>query len=239
MSYGRAAGTSNSLRPYSFELFGRTVGYVGMGRIGREAAVRFKSFGTKGFYYDPYMVLSPEREKELGLQWVEFDELLVKSDIITLHVPSSDATHHLIDASALARMKPTAIVINTSRGTLIDEAALISLRADNGAFGTVGGNFCAAGFSPPPADRLELIGEKASILFENYILHLRGDSEETIRFDFEKAYQQSYDNAIAHFVQGLAQDAPFETDGFDNLQTLKLVEDAYRLAGWASQRLKF
>jgi len=55
---------------------------------------------------------------------VTFDELLVKSDIITLHVPSGDATHHIIDASALGRMKPTAIIINTSRGSVIDEAAL-------------------------------------------------------------------------------------------------------------------
>ena len=114
----------NSLRPYSFELFGRTVGYIGMGRIGQEAATRFQAFGTVGIYFDPYMALPPQREKELGLKRVEFDELLVKSDIITLHVPSGDDTHHMIDAAALSRMKPGAIVINTSRGTVIDEAAL-------------------------------------------------------------------------------------------------------------------
>ena len=116
-----------------------------------------------------------------------------------------------------------------------EDAALISLRTDNGAFGTVCGNLCAAGFPPLPADRLEIIGEKASILFENNNLHLKGDSEETIRFDFEKAYQQSYDNAIGHFVQALEQNAPFETDGSDNLQTLKLVEEAYRLAGLSTE----
>lgn len=120
----------NSLRPYSFELFGRTVGYIGMGRIGREAAARFKAFGTRGVYYDPYAALPPEREKELGLRRVELDELLLTSDIITLHVPPSDITHHMIDAAALARMKPTAIVINTSRGTAIDEAALCRALSD-------------------------------------------------------------------------------------------------------------
>jgi phosphoglycerate dehydrogenase-like enzyme len=114
----------NSLRPYSFELFGRTVGYIGMGRIGREAASRFKAFGTRGIYCDPYATFSPEQEKELALRRVEFNELLAESDIITLHVPSGDSTHHMIDAAALARMKPTTIVINTSRGTVIDEAAL-------------------------------------------------------------------------------------------------------------------
>jgi phosphoglycerate dehydrogenase-like enzyme len=114
----------NSLRPYSFELFGRTVGYLGMGRIGQEAAARFKAFGTEGIYFDPYMTMPPKREKELGLKRVEFDELLAKSDIITLHVPSGDGTHHMIDAAALSRIKPGAIVINTSRGMVIDEAAL-------------------------------------------------------------------------------------------------------------------
>ena len=114
----------NSLRPYSFELFGRTVGYLGMGRIGQEAAARFKAFGTDGIYYDPYVALPPEREEALGLKRAEFDELLVKSDVVSLHVPSSEATHHMIDAAALSRMKPTAIVINTSRGTVIDEIAL-------------------------------------------------------------------------------------------------------------------
>ena len=111
-----------------------------------------------------------------------------------------------------------------------EDMAVISLRADNGAYGTVGGNFCAAGFPPLPADRLEIIGDKASILFENNVLQLKGDSEEKIQFNFERSYQQSYDNAIGHFVQALEQNTPFETDGNDNLRTLKLVEDAYRLA---------
>jgi predicted dehydrogenase len=68
----------------------------------------------------------------------------------------------------------------------------------------------------------------------NNLLHLKGDSAEKIKVDFERSYQQSYDNAIEHFVQALEQNAPFETDGTDNLQTLKLVEDAYRLAGLPS-----
>jgi predicted dehydrogenase len=112
-----------------------------------------------------------------------------------------------------------------------EDVALISLRAENGALGTVCGNLSAAGFPPLPTDRLELIGEKGSIIFENNSLRLEGERKETIRFDFEKAYQQSYDNAIAHFVGALEQDTPFETGGDDNLQTLMLVEEAYRLAG--------
>jgi len=114
----------NSLRPYSFELDGRTVGYIGMGRIGQETAARFKAFGTAGIYYDPYVALAPGREDALGLRRADFAELLAAADIITLHVPSGAATYHMIDEAALNQMKPTAIVINTSRGTVIDEAAL-------------------------------------------------------------------------------------------------------------------
>ncbi|MEJ2164948.1 MAG: 2-hydroxyacid dehydrogenase [Desulfobacterales bacterium] len=114
----------NSLRPYSFELFGRTVGYIGLGRIGQATAARFKAFGTVGIYFDPHLALPPERETELGVRRVEFDQLLAAADVITLHVPSGSATYHLIDAAALKQMKPNAIVINTSRGTVIDEQAL-------------------------------------------------------------------------------------------------------------------
>jgi D-apiose dehydrogenase len=112
-----------------------------------------------------------------------------------------------------------------------EDVALISLKAANGALGTVSGNLSAAGFPPLPTDRLELIGDKASILFENKILRLRGETEETLEFDFAQAYQQSYDNAIAHFVQALQTGTPFETGAADNLQTLRLVEAAYRLSG--------
>ncbi len=122
----------NSLRPYSIELFGRTVGYVGMGRIGQETAARLKAFGTHGIYTDPYLQLSPRREQELGLRRVEFDELLSDADVVTLHVPGSEETHHLIDERALNRMKPTAILINTARGAIVDEKALVrALQAGN------------------------------------------------------------------------------------------------------------
>jgi phosphoglycerate dehydrogenase-like enzyme len=114
----------NSLRPYSFEIFGRTVGYIGMGRIAREAAVRFKAFGTCGIYHDPFVRLSAEEEYGLGVNWVGFDELVARADVITLHVPSGKDTHHLIDEAVLRQMKPQAIIINTSRGTIIDEKAL-------------------------------------------------------------------------------------------------------------------
>ena len=112
-----------------------------------------------------------------------------------------------------------------------EDAAQISLITASGAFGTVVGNISAAGFPPLPSDRLVLIGDKASIIFEDNVLRLFGESEETISLNLEQAYQQSYDRAIAHFVQALELGKPFETDRLDNLQTLQLVEDAYRKAG--------
>jgi D-3-phosphoglycerate dehydrogenase / 2-oxoglutarate reductase len=121
----------NSLRPYSVELYGRTVGYVGMGRIGLETAARFKAFGTAGIYYDPYAALTPQQENRLGLSRVEFNELLAAADIITLHVPSGEDTYHMIDDAAIRQMKPSAIVINTSRGTVIDEASLCKALQEN------------------------------------------------------------------------------------------------------------
>ncbi len=114
----------NSLRPDSIELCGRTVGYIGMGRIGQASALRFKAFGTRGIYYDPYSTLAPEQEKTLALNRAGLTELLNAADIVTLHVPSGPDTYHLIDHAAIEQMKPTAIIVNTSRGTVIDEQAL-------------------------------------------------------------------------------------------------------------------
>ncbi len=114
----------NSLRPCSFELFGRTIGYVGMGRIAREAAARFKAFGTSGIYHDPFVSLSGEEESRYGVRQVSFDELVANADVVTLHVPSGRDTLHLIGEAALRHMQPQAIIINTSRGSVIDEKAL-------------------------------------------------------------------------------------------------------------------
>ena len=81
-----------------------------------------------------------------------------------------------------------------------------------------------------PSDRLELIGDRASIIFDGNELRLLGSSPAKLSLNLEDAYQQSYDNAIAHFVAALEQDTAFETDRLDNLKTLQLVDDAYRKA---------
>ena len=112
-----------------------------------------------------------------------------------------------------------------------EDMAQIILKAESGVYGTVSGNFCAAGFPLLPTDRLELIGEKASIIFDKNELNLIGDTEQKISYDLNEVYQTSYNNAIAHFIKSLESGEPFETDRLDNLETLRLVSDAYRLAG--------
>lgn len=101
------------------ELAGRTLGLVGLGHIGRAVAARAQAFGLRllGWSYRPIQVP--------GVTPVSLPQLFTESDIVSLHVPLTDDTRHLIDDAALAQMKPGALLINTARGGLIDEAALV------------------------------------------------------------------------------------------------------------------
>lgn len=103
-------------------LKGRTLGIVGLGRIGYEVAMRANAFAMSVIYCD--VVAHPAMEKELNIRRVTFEELLTESDFITLHVPGGSDTKHLIGAAQLAMMKPTAFLINCSRGGVVDETAL-------------------------------------------------------------------------------------------------------------------
>ncbi|UCF90058.1 MAG: hypothetical protein JSW39_17385 [Desulfobacterales bacterium] len=138
--------------------------------------------------------------------------------------------HHLWAWARLPRVEVAAICAR-----YLENAALIALEAANGAFGTVSGNLSAPGAPPLPRDRLELIGERASIIFEDDTLHLTGARQASVRFDLEEAYQKSHDHAIAHFMDRLESGEPFETDRRYHLETLRLVEDAYRRAGHQRQ----
>jgi glyoxylate reductase len=102
------------------ELAGKQLGILGMGRIGSAVAARAQAFGMMV----AYVPRGATRHDGDGVRQVSFDELLVTSDIVSLHVPLTDETRHLIDQRALARMKRTAYLINTSRGPVVDEAAL-------------------------------------------------------------------------------------------------------------------
>lgn len=102
---------------------GRTLGIVGMGNVGREVAKRARAFDMKIIYTTPRP--SAEIDEAFNAQPVCLDDLLKQSDVISLHCPLKEETHHLIDKAAIEKMKPAAVVINISRGPVIDELALI------------------------------------------------------------------------------------------------------------------
>ena len=138
-----------------FDLFGRTVGVVGTGRIGRCVAEILLGFGCRVLAFDP----TPEPElTRRGVSYAPLDELLAASDILTLHCPLNPTTRHMIDAAALARMKRGAMLINTSRGGLIDTPAVIEA-LKSGQLGHLG---------------LDVYEEEADLFFDdhsNSIIH--------------------------------------------------------------------
>jgi len=104
------------------DVHGKTLGIIGLGRIGSAVARRAKGFNMRILYYD--VVRREELERELGLEYKPLEELLKEADYVTLHVPLTRETHHLIGERELNLMKPTAYLINTSRGAVIDQKAL-------------------------------------------------------------------------------------------------------------------
>jgi D-3-phosphoglycerate dehydrogenase len=106
------------------ELYGKTLGVVGLGRIGTEVAKRALSFGMKVLAYDPF--LSREVAESLGIEIVELKDLLQSSDYITVHTPLTEETEHMISTKEFAIMKKGVRIINCARGGIVDEAALVN-----------------------------------------------------------------------------------------------------------------
>lgn len=111
------------------ELFEKTIGIIGLGRIGALIAERMKAFGTKVVAYDPYVTSA--RAQQLGVQLLSLNELIETSDFITIHMPKTPETTGMIGTAQLKAMKPTAYVINVARGGLIDEDALYEALTNN------------------------------------------------------------------------------------------------------------
>lgn len=118
-----------------YDLHGKTIGVIGTGRIGTVLLRILGGFGCRLLAYD--IAQDPHVTRELGARYVELPELLAASDIISLHVPLTPATRHVIDGGALAQMKKGVVVINTGRGALIDTPALVSA-LKNGHVGAAG-----------------------------------------------------------------------------------------------------
>ena len=105
------------------DVHGATLGIVGLGAIGRAVARRARGFDMRVLYTS--RTPKPELEQELGVQYVSFEDLLAQSDFVTVHVPLTPETRHMFDDQAFARMKPTAVFVNTARGAIVDETALL------------------------------------------------------------------------------------------------------------------
>ena len=106
------------------ELRGKTLGIVGMGRIGRAMARRALGFGMRIIYHNRHPI-NFTHERQLSARYVSLDDLLAQSDVISLHCALNDDSHHLLDAAAFSRMKPSALLVNTARGPIVDEEVLV------------------------------------------------------------------------------------------------------------------
>lgn len=132
----------------AFELEGKTVGVIGMGAIGRETAKICQGCGMKVAGYDPFM--SQEKIEALGAEYyADYQELLKDADIVTIHVPLTDDTRNMIAKEQLALMKKTALIINCSRGGIINEADLVQALKDGVIAGAGTDVYCS---EPPKTD---------------------------------------------------------------------------------------
>lgn len=167
------AGKYRGWTPFLFlgnDVHKATLGIIGMGRIGRAVARRARGFEMTLLYTDARR--NEDAERELGARYVTLDELLAQSDFVSVHTPLLPETRHLIDAAALRKMKRTAVLINTSRGPVVDERALAEALRD--------GVIAAAGLDvferEPAVDDLLLQQENAVLL-----PHVASASENTRR----------------------------------------------------------
>ncbi|BBK31053.1 D-3-phosphoglycerate dehydrogenase [Stella humosa] len=120
----RGVWHANDMRAESRQIFGMTVGIVGLGRIGTEVARHLQGFGATLVYHD-IVDIPAEVERELKVRRVGFDELLALSDMVTLHLPLTELSHHMMNRETIGRMKPGAMLINCARGPIVEEAALV------------------------------------------------------------------------------------------------------------------
>ena len=146
--------------------------------------------------------------------------------------------HHLDTLRMLlGPLKVTAAGLSRTYSEMAGEdGAVIQMKAERGATVTVFASFAAHGFPASQVDRLDILGATGSIRLDGPQLICAGSSPSAKRYDLAVEYQASYNRTIAHFVQSLSDNTPFETAPEDNIETLRLVEDCYRLSGWEAAR---
>ena len=174
VSGGRWRG--NGPPPVMYELYDKTLGIIGLGNIGRKVARRAQAFGMKVEYYD-IKRLTEDEEDALGVKFRLRRELLRRSDIVSLHVPLNASTKHMIGVGELALLKKCAILVNTSRGPVIDETALAKALEKKAFFGA---GLDVFDEEPPPSDNplfkldnVVLTAHFAGPTFDNHIARFR------------------------------------------------------------------
>ena len=163
------AGKWERKRFKPFDLKGKTIGIVGLGHVGSALAQRLHGFEPRLIGHDPY--ITRERFQQLGVEPVSYETLLETADIVTFHVPATPETTHMLDAAAIARLKPGVLVLNCARGEIVDAEALAEALRD--------GNVAAAGvdvYPHEPARESPLFGLPNAVLTP----HLGGSSKEAL-----------------------------------------------------------
>ena len=167
----------------TYELEGKRLGIVGLGNIGKKVARRVQGFEMDVRYYD-VVRLTADQEDALGVRFALFNELLRTSDVVTLHVPLNDVTRKMMSTAQLARMKKTAILINTCRGPVVDEDALYQALTS----GTIAGAGLDVMVEEPP--------KKSHPLFSLPNVTLTPHSAGPTWDNYERAYRNGFDNIL-------------------------------------------
>lgn len=193
-----------------FDIAGKTIGIVGTGRIGKIAAQIFRGFGADVLAFDPYP--SPEWAAAHGMRYTDFETLLASSDIVSLHLPLTPQSRHLLNAETFARMKPGAFLVNTSRGKLVDTTALIEA-LKNGRLGGVA---------------LDVYEEEEGLFFEDHSGEVLQDDELSRLLTFPNVLITAHQAFLTH--EALTQIARVTTEnllrGFDGKPLLDGTEIA-------------
>lgn len=172
VALSRAEWALPSLLPSITELHGKTLGIVGFGHVGREVARRAAAFDMRIVYANTSDTAGVDAAEALGARRVALDELLAISDYVSVHTPLNDGTRGLIGAEQLALMKPTAFVVNTARGAIVDQDAL----ADALEAGRIAGAGIDVFDPEPPSAELRLLAAPNVVLSP----HVAGITRETL-----------------------------------------------------------
>ncbi|HTX82202.1 MAG TPA: NAD(P)-dependent oxidoreductase [Streptosporangiaceae bacterium] len=182
------------LRAESFQLMGKTVGLLGLGHIGQAVARRLAPFRVHLIYHDLRRA-DPRTEADCSLRYTTAEEILTTADVISLHLPSTQATRNLIDASALSRVKPGLILVNTARGGLVDEQALADAIID--------GRVLGAGLDVTAEEPLPVTSPLHDLDRVVLTPHVGG----AVANNFPRVIQRAYDNVQAMLAGGTVDDA--------------------------------